>query len=741
MPRLVRPPAPRVAAALAIWLVAAAPAWGQGLSAEQLAVIKPATVFVKIAQGSGSGFVVRVDGRTVYVVTNHHVVRSALPAAGKPQGSVEVVFDSGTATERKGKAKVVAFDAADDVDLAVLEVADVKDPPKPLDLSDPPPLNETMPVFVCGFPFGSRLAEGDKNPEITIGQGSVSSLPKNARWGRWPASRCRGAEPGQQRRAGSVGRRQAHRRGRPHAARRGSGSPSPSARCRPCSAAAGAVRLLPPASEGENPRLEVDVIDPLQTVKSVTAHVRKATPANTRDGAPKGEVVLMADARAVPLEAQGERGLGQAEAARRRPEGVVGADRGGGGRRHGAGGPRRHGPGQAGGGERGDGARRGRRGAMPRLRLPSGAVLPFFTRTRPKTPSGVLSLSEVNARPEKSLGSSLQLDALSPLQVTEVRPKVFELALETDSGQPPPNLLVVVPKDLALQIFDLGLSAGGPFEGGYKFAVRVRGTVRKPGGGDARHPFDVEEVLFLDPTGDQASAMKAEAVPPSGESTLSAVNRFPDRYRDTAITVNAVVKGVSHAGGDSLLKVGNENSVEPLNLRFFTTKDVLARVEADIPSQSPRPARVTCKVERVDPATGEAVVGVTRVEVLGPDGAPAQTYSTEGAIPFPPARPVPKGVAAKPAAKAEARPDDAKADKGGGPSMMVVVAATAVLGLTAAGGLAWWMMRKQSAARPHYGAEAGPEPLPQPRRPAAAPPAPKPPPAVAGDFPGFDFEK
>ena len=49
-----------------------------GIPPETLARIKGATAFVKVVaggeSGSGSGFVIKVEGDSAYVVTNHHVI-------------------------------------------------------------------------------------------------------------------------------------------------------------------------------------------------------------------------------------------------------------------------------------------------------------------------------------------------------------------------------------------------------------------------------------------------------------------------------------------------------------------------------------------------------------------------------------------------------------------------------------------------------------------------------------------
>jgi S1-C subfamily serine protease len=158
-------------------LAAAAFARAQdAIPAKTLAEIKNATVFVKVAMGdksaTGSGFVMRVDGDTGYVVTNHHVV--VVPRGNDPR--VTVVFRSGTKNEQSVAAEVLASDP--DKDLAVLRVKGVKEPTA-IDLGQKPEVTETLPVYILGFPFGDdldRIFKGKGNPSITVGKGSVSSI-------------------------------------------------------------------------------------------------------------------------------------------------------------------------------------------------------------------------------------------------------------------------------------------------------------------------------------------------------------------------------------------------------------------------------------------------------------------------------------------------------------------------------------------------------------------------------------
>ena len=186
---------------------------------ETVTAIKDATVFVKVEveglSGSGSGFVIKTDGDSAYVVTNHHVIepkalqlilvpdhrpsvpyrssRSRRPYSPTPSpymnspsytprilvrsfknAAVTVVFHSGTSKEESVRGEILAADP--EQDLAVLKVNGVKELPKPIDYQHEPKLAETMPIYTFGFPFGKILATSKGGPAITVGKGSVSSL-------------------------------------------------------------------------------------------------------------------------------------------------------------------------------------------------------------------------------------------------------------------------------------------------------------------------------------------------------------------------------------------------------------------------------------------------------------------------------------------------------------------------------------------------------------------------------------
>ncbi len=158
--------------------------------------LKAATVYIKnetpnVGMATGSGFAIRSQGDTVLIVTNHHVIEKLKPeeqvpmrrfgpprgprfggASGPPQ--LTVVFRSGTPQQQERPAVVVADDSK--VDLALLRVMGVREPPSPIDIRTEPKLVETKPVIAFGFPFGALLDPDKGNPAITITRGAVTSL-------------------------------------------------------------------------------------------------------------------------------------------------------------------------------------------------------------------------------------------------------------------------------------------------------------------------------------------------------------------------------------------------------------------------------------------------------------------------------------------------------------------------------------------------------------------------------------
>lgn len=183
------------------WLsCATAPAQEPNVSAI-VQQVKQATVYLKISWGpldwTGSGFVIQQQNGTCYVVTNQHVIATPDLAQKTSQGrnltaeeqealqsaqqrlmhqepEIQAVFHSGSSAELSYPARVLATDESND--LAVLLVERVVNAPQPLDISQPVQAVETMSVYLFGFPFGKLLAFNDRNPAITVSNGTVSSI-------------------------------------------------------------------------------------------------------------------------------------------------------------------------------------------------------------------------------------------------------------------------------------------------------------------------------------------------------------------------------------------------------------------------------------------------------------------------------------------------------------------------------------------------------------------------------------
>jgi hypothetical protein len=178
--------------ALVIVITASAVPADQPIPLPTLNKIKSATVYIKVTtptgQGSGSGFAIQVDDKYL-IVTNDHVVNPEtrggknVPSKKGPSSppKIQVVFNSGQATEQAWDAEIVAADPQ--VDLALLSIR-AQRLPNVLEISKPVKPVETLPIFMIGFPFGERLAARDTNPAVTVGRGSISSIRTDEFGGR-----------------------------------------------------------------------------------------------------------------------------------------------------------------------------------------------------------------------------------------------------------------------------------------------------------------------------------------------------------------------------------------------------------------------------------------------------------------------------------------------------------------------------------------------------------------------------
>jgi S1-C subfamily serine protease len=143
--------------------------------------VEKAAVYVKVptARGlaSGSGFLIKAEGDLGLIATNFHVIEMAVfPPPGGPPPKVSVVFDSGLKSEVEYPAEVVASEPVRD--LAILRIKG-RNLPKPLEPRHSQPPKNTQDVLIYGFPLGATLATGGRNPAITIGKATVSSLRRD----------------------------------------------------------------------------------------------------------------------------------------------------------------------------------------------------------------------------------------------------------------------------------------------------------------------------------------------------------------------------------------------------------------------------------------------------------------------------------------------------------------------------------------------------------------------------------
>jgi S1-C subfamily serine protease len=153
---------------------------------QTVSLLKEATTFIRTEvesdedgpSMSGSGFVIRAEGTTGYIVTNAHVVSPELAEATFAcRPSTRVYFRSGTKSETASVAEIVA--SSPELDLALLRVSNVANLPKPVALTSVTEPFETMTVYIFGFPFGQNLAEGKRNPPVNVGRGQVSRVRRS----------------------------------------------------------------------------------------------------------------------------------------------------------------------------------------------------------------------------------------------------------------------------------------------------------------------------------------------------------------------------------------------------------------------------------------------------------------------------------------------------------------------------------------------------------------------------------
>ncbi len=156
----------------------------QTLPVDSIKHIKESTVFIEVSHSfpfveevmkySGSGFFISSNG---FLITNYHVVQPVVTAyeINFPSviNNIDVYLNSGTEKYRKYSARVVAIDKKNDVALLCLTEA-ITTPCLNIDYSED--LVESTPVWAFGFPLSEEFSVIQRGPEITVTNGSITSL-------------------------------------------------------------------------------------------------------------------------------------------------------------------------------------------------------------------------------------------------------------------------------------------------------------------------------------------------------------------------------------------------------------------------------------------------------------------------------------------------------------------------------------------------------------------------------------
>ncbi|BCM89840.1 putative serine protease HhoA [Abditibacteriota bacterium] len=145
-----------------------------------IAAAKSATVLIMRPENNGlafgSGF---VAGNGHQVITNRHVV-----ADGDAIGDCFLIFDAGTATERKVKvpaSSIVLANGTDQfsADLALLTLPDDVNMPTSLPIGNSEDLSETDTTWVFGFPLGVQTLTLDQElPSVSVKAASIERVQR-----------------------------------------------------------------------------------------------------------------------------------------------------------------------------------------------------------------------------------------------------------------------------------------------------------------------------------------------------------------------------------------------------------------------------------------------------------------------------------------------------------------------------------------------------------------------------------
>jgi hypothetical protein len=106
---------------------------------------------------------------------------------------------------------------------------------------------------------------------------------------------------------------------------------------------------------------------------------------------------------------------------------------------------------------------------------------------------------------------------------------------------------------------------------------------------------------------------------------LGVVNRTPDKYLNKTITFRASLSGgITSKDGTCQLPLRDENSVQPTNLTFASSKEIAREVEELSLKWAGSPMRVTAKIDQVS-KEGRGTLQVSRLEFLDASGKVVKT--------------------------------------------------------------------------------------------------------------------
>ncbi len=147
--------------------------------------MKKAAVYIEVEDqrgggGSGSGWFGLEYG---LIVTNAHVLGMKAPGSTVPKKITVYVEPGEKGKQQKfegAKVKILAVDR--DMDLALLEIINEKNLPKPLKIRPSEELTELDKIWALGYPGGRRLSEKNRStepPTVTISETKVQRLAQD----------------------------------------------------------------------------------------------------------------------------------------------------------------------------------------------------------------------------------------------------------------------------------------------------------------------------------------------------------------------------------------------------------------------------------------------------------------------------------------------------------------------------------------------------------------------------------